>query len=72
MEVKEESSNYLLCMACLCVGRSLQKITDIKLMQYYLDTLREIPVSIIFCLHIHLPPFHTECANSTWLILFDY
>ncbi|GBP13530.1 Gastrula zinc finger protein XlCGF26.1 [Eumeta japonica] len=34
----------LLCMACLCVGRSLRDVTDENMKRYYLNTLSEIPL----------------------------
>ncbi|CAB3258305.1 unnamed protein product [Arctia plantaginis] len=46
MEVKEENIfNNLLCHSCLSVGRYLYKITNEKLLRYYLDALDEIPLS---------------------------
>ncbi|XP_026325542.1 zinc finger protein 583-like [Hyposmocoma kahamanoa] len=42
--VKEEIVDKLLCVSCLCVGRTLHKITDQKIQQFYLDTLNEIPL----------------------------
>lgn len=45
MENKNEILNNLLCMACLCVGRSIQEVKDERLKKYYMDTLNEIPVS---------------------------
>ncbi|XP_073966264.1 uncharacterized protein [Choristoneura fumiferana] len=44
MENKDKIVDKLLCMACLCVGRSLHKITDDKMKQFYLDALNEIPL----------------------------
>lgn len=46
MENKDTIVDKLLCMACLCVGRSLHNITDDKMKQFYLGALNEIPVSI--------------------------
>lgn len=45
MENKNDILNNLLCMACLCVGRSIQEVKDERLKKYYMDTLNEIPVS---------------------------
>ncbi|XP_072946926.1 uncharacterized protein [Epargyreus clarus] len=44
MEKGVDTAQSMLCMACLCVGRSLHEIRDDKLKQYYLDTLNEIPL----------------------------
>lgn len=47
MEKKNIYEN-LLCTACLCVDKKLQSINDSKLIQYYMDILNELPVSICF------------------------
>ncbi|XP_041983876.1 zinc finger and BTB domain-containing protein 17-like [Aricia agestis] len=45
MEVVDGVNN-LLCMACLCVGRTIRRITDETLKQYYMAILNEIPLCI--------------------------
>lgn len=47
MENKDDILNNLLCMACLCVGRSIHELRDEKSKKYYLDILNEIPVRYI-------------------------
>ncbi|XP_048002968.1 zinc finger protein 883-like [Leguminivora glycinivorella] len=44
MDNKHTVVDKLLCMACLCVGRTLQKVTDERMKRFYLDALNEIPL----------------------------
>lgn len=46
-EKKDDIAYRLLCHTCLCVGRTLHKITDQKMTRFYMDILREIPVSVL-------------------------
>ncbi|XP_048480225.1 zinc finger protein 2 [Plutella xylostella] len=60
MDIKTETSEMsLICSACLCVGRALRTIDDYKLRQYYLDTIREIPLCTAMEVH---PLVCWECA----------
>ncbi|XP_047542875.1 zinc finger protein 83-like [Vanessa atalanta] len=47
MDHKNDIKKNLLCMACLCVGRSIHEIKDEKLKKYYMDILNEIPLNNI-------------------------
>ncbi|XP_052748252.1 zinc finger protein 782-like isoform X1 [Galleria mellonella] len=44
MEMKEDIACKLLCMSCLCFGRTLKPVTEEKLKKYYVDILNEIPL----------------------------
>ncbi|XP_028035145.1 uncharacterized protein LOC114246679 isoform X2 [Bombyx mandarina] len=45
MNVKKPSnSSNKLCVLCLCVGRSLNVVPEDKILKYYVDSLREIPL----------------------------
>ncbi|CAG9790465.1 unnamed protein product [Diatraea saccharalis] len=54
MEEKDEIHLKLLCMACLCVGRTQHNITDEKLKRFYLDSLNEIPLCSIPIANVHV------------------
>ncbi|CAH2083767.1 unnamed protein product [Euphydryas editha] len=47
MENKNDILNNLLCMACLCVGRSIHEVKDERFKKYYMDILNEIPLNDI-------------------------
>ncbi|KAL0858412.1 hypothetical protein ABMA27_012291 [Loxostege sticticalis] len=42
-EKKDDIMSKLICNGCLCIGRTLHKITDGKLARFYMDALQEIP-----------------------------
>ncbi|KAG6459864.1 hypothetical protein O3G_MSEX011645 [Manduca sexta] len=44
MENKDGIIQEVLCMSCLCFGRSLRVLRDAKIKRFYLDTLSEIPL----------------------------
>ncbi|CAH2065054.1 unnamed protein product, partial [Iphiclides podalirius] len=47
MEPKVEVGKNLLCMACLCVERTLHEHSDGRFKQYYLDCINEIPLYVM-------------------------
>ncbi|XP_045541169.1 zinc finger protein 181 [Papilio machaon] len=54
MESKTEAAKNLLCMACLCVEKSLKEFISLDIIKYYLDCINEIslcdiPKSITIC-----------------------
>ncbi|XP_013163325.1 PREDICTED: zinc finger and BTB domain-containing protein 41-like [Papilio xuthus] len=64
MESKTEAVNNLLCMACLCVEKSLQELKSIDIMKYYLDCIREIP-------HCDIPKSITICWECEAILKRD-
>ncbi|CAH0404039.1 unnamed protein product [Chilo suppressalis] len=44
----------LLCMACLCVERTLHRIADEKMKQFYVNTFNEIPLCNTPIVNIHV------------------
>ncbi|XP_028159568.1 uncharacterized protein LOC114352246 [Ostrinia furnacalis] len=62
-EKKDDLASKLLCNGCLCMGRSLHKITEEKLVRFYRDALREIP-SEMGCEQTEFPNVCWECKAS--------
>ncbi|VVD03048.1 unnamed protein product [Leptidea sinapis] len=53
-----EERESLLCISCLCVGRTLKVLHDGELKKFFIDVLREVPLANLNCL---APEICWEC-----------